>query len=126
MKKAILTPHAPAPLGPYSQAVEQGGFVFLSGQIGLDPKTGNVVSDDVKAQCEQVMKNIEEVLKAAGLSFKQVVKSTIFLVDIKDFTVVNEIYGRHFQEIPPARSTIGVSALPKGVKVEIEVLASRN
>ncbi len=126
MKNALLTKDAPAPIGPYSQAIDTGSFVFCSGQIALDPVSGNVVGDDVKTQTEQVMKNIDAVLKAGGLQFKNIVKTTIFLVDMKDFPVVNEIYGKHFSEIPPARSTIAVAGLPKGVKVEIEVLAQRS
>lgn len=126
MKKAILTKDAPAPIGPYSQAIDTGSLVFCSGQIALDPVSGNVVGDDVKTQTVQVMKNIEAVLKAGGLEFKHIVKTTIFLMDMKDFPVVNEVYGKHFAEVPPARSTIAVSGLPKGVKVEIEVLAQRS
>ncbi len=126
MKKIINTPNAPAPVGPYSQAVEAAGFLFCSGQIALDPKTNNVVSGGVKEQTEQIIKNIQAVLSAAGLGLQNIVKSTIFLTDMADFAVVNEIYGQAFKENPPARSTIGVKALPKGVTVEIEVLASRN
>lgn len=126
MKKVILTKDAPAPIGPYSQAIDTGNLVFCSGQIALDPASGNVVGDDVKTQAEQVMKNIDAVLKAGGLQFKNIVKTTIFLIDMKDFPVVNEVYGQHFTELPPARSTIAVSALPKGVKVEIEVIAQRS
>lgn len=126
MKKVILTKDAPAPIGPYSQAIDTGNLIFCSGQIALDPVSGQVVGEDVKTQAEQVMKNIDAVLKAGGLQFKNIVKTTIFLVDMKDFPVVNEVYGKHFSELPPARSTIAVSALPKGVKVEIEVIAQRS
>ncbi len=126
MKKQISTKEAPAAIGPYSQAMEVGNFLFCSGQIPLDPISGNVVGDDVKSQTEQVMKNIEAVLKAGGVGFKNVVKTTIYLTDMKDFPVVNEVYGARFPEIPPARSTVAVLGLPKGVKVEIEVTAVRS
>jgi 2-iminobutanoate/2-iminopropanoate deaminase len=124
MQKIILSPSAPAPIGPYSQAVEANGFIFCSGQIPLDA-AGNVVPGDSKAQAEQIMKNINAVLTAAGVGFKNVVKTNIFLTDMKDFASVNEVYGRFFPENPPARSTIQVAALPKGVQVEIEVTAIR-
>ena len=122
MKKVILSQQAPAPIGPYSQAIEANGFIFCSGQIPLDAK-GNVVPGDVKAQAEQVMKNIEAVLTAGGVTFKNIIKTNIFLTDMKDFAVVNEVYGRFFPENPPARSTVQVAGLPKGVQVEIEVTA---
>ncbi len=125
MKKVILTQNAPAPIGPYSQAIEVGNLVFCSGQIALDPMTGQTLSGDVKAQTELVMKNVEAVLKAAGLGFQNVVKSTIFLTNMADFVSVNEVYGRHFKENPPARSTVAVAGLPKGVNVEIEVIATK-
>ena len=125
MKKIIKTENAPAAIGPYSQAVDLGSIVFCSGQIALDPKSGQVVDGDVKAQTEQVMKNVEAVLTAAGLNFNSVVKTTIFLTDMNDFGIVNEIYGRFFPENPPARSTVAVAGLPKGVKVEVEVIAHR-
>ena len=126
MKKPISTKDAPAAIGPYSQAMEVGNFLFCSGQIPLDPNSGNVVGEDVKTQTEQVMKNIEGVLKAGGVGFKNVVKTTIYLTDMKDFPTVNEIYGSRFPENPPARSTVAVLGLPKGVKVEIEVTAVRS
>lgn len=126
MKKPISTKEAPAAIGPYSQAMEVGNFLFCSGQIALDPVSGNVVGEDVKTQTEQVMKNIEAVLKAGGVGFSNVVKTTIFLADMKDFPTVNEIYGARFKETPPARSTVAVLGLPKGVKVEIEVTAVRS
>ena len=122
MKKVILSHKAPAPIGPYSQAVEANGFIFCSGQIPLDA-SGQVVTGDIKVQTEQIMKNIEAVLFAAGVDFKYVVKTNIFLTDMKDFAVVNEVYGRYFPEKPPARSTVAVAGLPKGVQVEIEVTA---
>ena len=124
-RSIVATPDAPAAIGPYSQAVRAGQFVFLSGQIPLDPATGEMVGgDDVARQTEQVMKNLAAVLAAAGSSFSQVVKSTIFLTDLGDFATVNGIYGRHFAEAaPPARATVQVSALPRGAKVEIEMVA---
>lgn len=123
MKKIISTDKAPAAIGPYSQAIEAGPFVFCSGQIALDPQTKEVVPGDVKVQTVQVMANIEGVLKAAGLNFQNVVKSTIFLTNMADFATVNEVYGKYFPEQPPARSTVAVAGLPRGVQVEIEVLA---
>lgn len=125
-KKIYETKDAPAPIGPYSQAVESGGFLFCSGQIAIDPKSGQVLSGSVAEQATLVMKNIEAVLKAAGLGFQNVVKTTIFLTDMADFPAVNEIYGKYFTEQPPARSTIAVAGLPKAVKVEIEMLARRS
>lgn len=125
MKKVILTENAPAPIGPYSQAMQVGNLLFCSGQIPLDPKTNQMVTGDIKAQTELVMKNIEAVLKAADCQFSNVVKTTIFLTDMKDFPVVNETYGKYFTQTPPARSTVQVSALPKGANVEIEVIATR-
>lgn len=126
MKKIINSKSAPAPVGPYSQAVESGGILFRSGQIAIDPATNMMLMGSVGEQAEQVMKNIGEVLKASGLTFESIVKSTIFLTDMADFAVVNEIYGRYFLTEPPARSTIAVSALPKNAKVEVEVIASRH
>lgn len=125
MKKVILTNSAPAPIGPYSQAIEVGNLVFCSGQIPLDPATNQVFTGDVKGQAELVMKNIEAVLTASGLTFKNVVKTTIYLTNMADFQSVNEVYGRFFPEQPPARSTVAVAGLPKGVNVEIEVTAAK-
>ncbi len=126
MKKEILTKAAPAPIGPYSQAIDAGSFVFCSGQIPLDPITGEVVgAGDVEAQTRQVMKNIAAVLKEAGASFNQVVKTTIFLKNMGDFPKVNPIYGEHFQAPFPARSTVEVARLPKDVLVEVEVIIGR-
>ncbi len=125
MKKVILTNNAPAPIGPYSQAIEIGDLVFCSGQIPLDPATNQMLTGDVKEQAELVMKNVEAVLKAAGLTFHNVVKTTIFLTNMSDFQSVNEVYGRYFPDRPPARSTVAVAGLPKGANVEIEVIASR-
>jgi len=122
-KGIVRTDKAPQAIGPYSQGVRAGGFVFFSGQIPLDPLTGQVTGDDSAAQTEQVMNNIEEVLTAANLGFDDVVKTTIFLVDLADFAAVNEVYGRRFTQDPPARSTVEVKGLPRGSRVEIEVVA---
>jgi 2-iminobutanoate/2-iminopropanoate deaminase len=125
MKTVITTDKAPAPVGPYSQAIEAGGFLFCSGQIAINPANNQVLTGPVEEQTRQVMENIEAVLSKAGLGFQNVVKTTIYLVDMSDFTAVNDVYGKYFKEQPPARSTIAVQALPKGVHVEIEVLAKR-
>lgn len=123
MKKIVLTQDAPAPIGPYSQAVEQGPFLFCSGQIPLDAKTGQVVTGPVGEQAAKVMENISAVLRAGGCDFHDIVKTTIFLTDMNDFAAVNEVYAKFFPNDPPARSTVAVAGLPKGVKVEIEVTA---
>ncbi len=122
-KGIVQTDKAPQAIGPYSQGVRAGGFVFFSGQIPLDPLTGQMTEGDSAVQTEQVMNNIAEVLAAANLGFDDVVKTTIFLVDLADFTAVNEVYGRRFTQDPPARSTVEVKALPRGSRVEIEVVA---
>jgi 2-iminobutanoate/2-iminopropanoate deaminase len=119
----ILTEHAPAPIGPYNQAIRAGAFVFCSGQIPLDPQTGELVAGDIAAQTRQVMRNVEAVLHAANLNFAHVVKTTIFLIDMGDFANVNAVYGEYFVDLAPARSTVAVAALPKGSRVEIEVVA---
>ncbi|MFZ4855618.1 MAG: RidA family protein [Desulfuromonadaceae bacterium] len=119
----IATDTAPAAIGPYSQAIKFDGLIFCSGQIPLDPATGVVVEGGVREQAEQVMRNIEAVLKAAGSGFDKVVKATIFLTDMADFVVVNEVYGSRFQHHKPARSTVAVKSLPKEVALEIEVIA---
>jgi len=121
--EAIATKEAPAAIGPYSQAVRAGDLLFCSGQIPLDPATGEIVRGDVSAQTEQVMKNIAAVLAAAGAGFGDVIKSTIYLADMSDFAAVNEIYGRCFGDHKPARSTVAVSELPRAALVEIEVVA---
>lgn len=124
-KEAVLTKDAPAPIGPYSQAIRSGSLLFCSGQVALDPVSGQVVaSGDVEGQTRQVMKNIDAVLKAGGATFAHVVKTTIFLKSMGDFPKVNEIYGAHFAQPAPARSTVEVSRLPKDVLVEIEVIAA--
>jgi 2-iminobutanoate/2-iminopropanoate deaminase len=123
MKKIISTGDAPGAIGPYSQAVRSGRFVFCSGQIPLDPKSGQIVAGDIAAQTQRVLENIGAVLKAEALTFDHVVKTTIFLTSLGDFQTVNEIYGSYFKQDPPARSTVQVAALPKGANVEIEVTA---
>jgi len=120
--KQIITDKAPAAIGPYSQAVRAAGLVFFSGQIPLRPD-GSLVEGDIVAQAEQVMANMQAMLAAADLGFADVVKATIYLVDMKDFSVVNEIYGRHFSSPAPARACVQVAALPRGVAVEIEWIA---
>src|SRR5215470_2780340 len=124
MKKIISTNEAPGAIGPYSQAVRSGSFLFCSGQIPLDPKSGQIVSGDITAQTRRVLDNIAAVLRTEGLTFDDVVKTTIFLTDLGDFQTVNEVYGSYFKQDPPARSTVQVSALPRGAKVEIEVIAA--
>ena len=124
MKKEIVnTKDAPAALGPYSQAIKAADLVFISGQIPLDPASGEIAGDSIEAQTERVMKNLEAVLKAAGSDLDKVIKTTIYLTDLSDFAVVNEIYGNYFNDSPPARATVEVSGLPKGVKVEIDAIA---
>ena len=118
----IATEKAPAAIGPYSLAVVSGNLVYTSGQIALDPKTGSLVGENITAQTEQVMKNLDAVLTAAGSSLKKAVKTTCFLSDMADFTAFNEVYGKHFTE-KPARSCIAAKALPKGALVEVEVVA---
>ena len=123
VKEIISTDKAPAAIGPYSQGVKAGGFLFFSGQIPLDPASGAVCTGDIAAQTELVMNNIAALLTAAGADFGSIVKTTIFLTDLADFAVVNGIYGRRFPQAPPARSTVEVKALPRGVAIEIEVIA---
>ena len=124
MKKPISTSEAPAAIGPYSQGIRTGRFLFCSGQIPLDPKSGEIVSGDISTQTRRVLDNIAALLRAEGLNFDHIVKTTIFLTDLGDFQTVNEIYGSYFKQDPPARSTVQVSALPKGANVEIEVIAA--
>jgi 2-iminobutanoate/2-iminopropanoate deaminase len=125
-KKIIHTDHAPLAVGPYSQAVMLGDMLYCSGQISINPKTQEVFTGDIKIQTEMVLANIEAVLAAAGMNLTNIVKTTIFLTSMSDFATVNEIYGKKFTTLPPARSTIAVAGLPKGVNVEIEVLANKN
>jgi 2-iminobutanoate/2-iminopropanoate deaminase len=121
----IVTSSAPAAIGPYSQAILAGNLLFCSGQIPLDPATGEMVSGEIRGQAEQVMTNIAAVLSAAGAGFNDVVKATVYLVDMNDFGVVNEVYGSCFSGHKPARSTVAVKALPRGALLEIEVIACR-
>ena len=123
MTTRISTDNAPAAIGPYSQAIRAGKFLFCSGQIALDPATGVLIDGDVAAQTRRVMQNVGAVLEAAGLSFRHVVKTTVFLASMDDFATVNGIYGEFFPADPPARSTVAVAGLPRGAAVEIEVIA---
>ena len=124
MTKKIFTEKAPAPIGPYSQAIlVDGKFLYLAGQIPLDPATGKLVDGDVKAQTRQVLKNVEAVLLAAGASFQSVIKTTVFLKDMADFGAMNEVYAEYFSASAPARSTVGIAGLPRDARVEIEVIA---
>ena len=123
MPSPVHTDDAPRAIGPYSQAVISGGFVFTAGQIGLDPETMEVVPGDVAHQTEQVMKNLAAILKAAGCDLARVVKTTVFLAHMKDFAAMNEVYAKHFGEHRPARSTVAVKALPRNTLVEIEAIA---
>ena len=124
-KKIILTDKAPAAIGPYSQAVEANGFVFVSGQLPIDPKTGALAEADTAKQTEASIKNMQAILKGAGLTLDAVVKTTVFMSDLKYFAQMNEVYSRFFVKIPPARATVEVKALPKGALVEIEAVAAR-
>ena len=119
----ILTPNAPQPIGPYSQAIREGSLLFCSGQIPLDPKTGAMKNSSIEEEAEQALINLGEVLKAGGSNLSSVIKTTIFLTDMNDFATVNEVYARVFGDAKPARSTVAVSALPKGARVEIECIA---
>ena len=121
----INTPEAPEPIGPYNQAVRAGDLLFISGQIPADPATGRIVTGDISTETHQVMRNLKAILRAAGLDFPQLVKSTIFVTDLANFGTVNEIYGQYFSQGPfPARETVQVAALPKGVQVEISMIAA--
>jgi 2-iminobutanoate/2-iminopropanoate deaminase len=124
MKRIIATAEAPAAVGPYSQAVASGGLLFCAGQIPLDPATGELVAGDVAAQTERVCENVAAVLRANGMTFANVVKTTVFLTDMTNFAAMNAVYARHFTEPFPARSTVAVAGLPRGAQVEIEVIAS--
>ena len=123
-KQIINTQYAPAPIGPYNQAVRTGNLLFVSGQIPLDPATGNIISSGIQDETQKVMENLEAILKEAGLSFGNIVKSTIFITDMGQFTQINEVYGRYFPEQAPARECVQVAALPKGGNVEISVIAA--
>ena len=123
MKKIVSTNEAPAAVGPYSQAVRVGQFVFTAGQIPLDPKSGVIVSEDISEQARRVLDNLTAVLAAENLTFNHIVKTTIFLTDMNDFQAVNEVYAKYFTDQPPARSTVASRRLPKGARVEIECIA---
>lgn len=123
MKEIVQTDNAPKAIGPYSQAIKAGGLVFASGQIPLDPATGQLIEGSTGAQTERVLNNLKAVLEAAGSSLDRVVKTTVFLADLGDFSEMNEAYGRFFQDAPPARSTVEVARLPRDVRVEIDVIA---
>ncbi|WP_332733133.1 RidA family protein [Flavihumibacter sp.] len=122
-KKIINTPHAPAPIGPYSQAVQVGSFLYISGQVAINPVTGNLEATDAAGETEQVMRNLKAVLHEAGMNFSDVVKTTIFLSDMGLFNSVNEVYGRFFDSDYPARETVAVKGLPRNVNVEISMIA---
>lgn len=122
-KAIINTPNAPAPIGPYSQAVSSNQTLYISGQIALDPRTNELILDNITVETTQVMKNIGAILESGGLSFEQVVKCSIFVKDLRDFSSINEIYGTFFEKNPPARETVEVSRLPKDVNVEISCIA---
>ncbi len=123
MRDVVTSTDAPAAIGPYSQAIRAGGFLFVSGQIPLDPESGQVVDGDVAAQTDRVMKNLGAILRAAGGTYEHVVRATIFLTDLGDFAQVNDVYGSYFTAPAPARATVQVAALPKGVSVEIDAIA---
>lgn len=123
VKSIIFSEKAPAPIGPYSQAIKAGSTLYVSGQIPINTETGNLVTEDITMETDQVMKNISSILDAAGMSFTNVVKCSIFVTDMNDFSIVNSTYERYFKREPPARETVEVSALPKGVNVEISCIA---
>ena len=124
-KKIIRTDNAPAPIGPYNQAVQFGNMLFISGQIALDPKTGQLLKGDIKDETRLVMENLKAILQEAGMDFTHIIKSSIFLMDMGQFAQVNEIYGSYFNDAAPARETIQVAGLPRGVNVEISVIAGK-
>jgi 2-iminobutanoate/2-iminopropanoate deaminase len=124
-KQIINTPNAPAPIGPYNQAILTGNMLFASGQIAINPATNQLVVDNIVAETNQVMENVKAILNAAGMDFSDVLKSTIFITDMNDFAQINEVYGKYFSGYFPARETVQVAALPKNVHVEISVIASK-
>ena len=124
MKNVVTTDRSPKPIGPYSQAIKANGLVFVSGQIALDPQSGEFVGTDVRQQTERVLENLKAILEAAGTSLKHVVKTTVFLKDMNDFPAMNEAYAKYFSTTPPARSTVQAARLPKDALVEIDVIAS--
>jgi 2-iminobutanoate/2-iminopropanoate deaminase len=122
-KKVIYSPEAPEPIGPYSQAIQSGNMLFVSGQIAIESSSGKMITDEIQAETKQVMSNIQAILKVAGMDFSHIVKCSIFLIDMNNFPKVNEVYSQYFKENPPARETVEVSKLPKGVNVEISCIA---
>ena len=123
MKKIVLSKDAPVPIGPYSQAVIHGNTLYVSGQIAIDQSTGNMITDNIEAETDQVMKNLGFILKEAGVDYDQIIKCSIFVSDMGNFAKINEVYGKYFPENPPARETVEVSCLPKNVNVEISCIA---
>ncbi|HKT90436.1 MAG TPA: RidA family protein [Candidatus Sulfotelmatobacter sp.] len=123
MREVIHTKNAPQAVGPYSQAIKANGFVFVSGQVAIDPATQQVIDGDVRVQTDRILRNIAQVLEAAGTSMAKVVRSGVFLKNMNDFAAMNEVYGKHFSSAPPARTTVEVARLPKDVLVEIDVIA---
>jgi 2-iminobutanoate/2-iminopropanoate deaminase len=124
MRDIVLTDRGPKPIGPYSQAIRTNGFLFVSGQVALDPKTGEMTGGEIRQQTERVFENIKVILEAAGSNLHHVVKTTVFLKDMNDFSTMNEVYAKYFTLAPPARSTVQVARLPKDALVEIEVIAA--
>jgi len=124
MRDIVLTDRGPKPIGPYSQAIKAGGFLYMSGQVALDPKTGEMTGATIAEQTERVMNNIKGIIEAAGSNLHHVVKTTVYLKDMNDFTAMNEVYGKFFTAAPPARSTVQVARLPKDALVEIDVIAA--
>jgi 2-iminobutanoate/2-iminopropanoate deaminase len=123
MRDVVQTDHSPKPIGPYSQAIRANGFLFVSGQVGLDPKTGALVGTSIQEQTERTLENLKGIVEAAGTKMAHVVKVSVFLKDMNDFTAMNEVYGRYFASAPPARTTVQVARLPKDALVEIDVVA---
>ena len=123
MKQVILTDKGPKPIGPYSQAIRANGFLYVSGQVALDPKTGEMTGTDIRQQTERTLENVKGILEAAGVNLGHIVKTTVFLKDMNEFTAMNEVYGEFFSQSAPARSTVEVARLPRNVNVEIEAIA---
>ena len=124
MKDVVLTSHGPKPIGPYSQAIKSNGFLFVAGQVGVDPASGEFAGPTIQQQTARMLENVKAILEAGGVSLSHVVKTTVFLKDMNDFAAMNEVYARYFSAAPPARSTVQVARLPKDALVEIEVVAS--
>lgn len=124
MKELVLTERGPKPIGPYSQAIKSSGFIFVSGQVPLDPKTGEFVGGDIRQQTERVLENVKGVLEGAGSNLHHVIKTTVFLKNFNDFGAMNDVYARYFPTAPPARSTVEVARLPKDALIEVEVIAT--